>query len=323
MFLTGARLTRMGSSNGLANVFSGLWPDGTQMTPAKFTRLHREAAKANVTINWRWFAENTLTHRGQHAYHAKQDELYVETYPALQPRRDLAQAAYYRALATWRKKHNVGPHTRGDRDVRREFDAIETKRRDALRKVDLEYNRAEADTYTPLIEDYCVRILQTEPRSARQADGTVIVTSRTLETLGSCGEYVDKFQHSWPNGTVITEELCVQNHTRFDWGWAAANLLAPGNYDNWVAATRERNAPLQTTRHELDARYNSELSDLQSKYNQNQLTYQQYTRKLNELDNNFSTAVNTQNTERATVNARVFAEMYTRMPNPRLPELAY
>ena len=67
------------------------------------------------------------------------------------------------------------------------------------------------------------------------------VTVALLRKKGACSEQVTKFQELFPEGVMVTEELCVQHSEVFNWGWAVANLLpasARAEYDKAMASAR-------------------------------------------------------------------------------------
>lgn len=323
MYLTGPLLRRRGAQNSTVHAFTALWPNGTKMTSAKFIKLARECWKNDVLLNWRWFSTSFLTYDGQLIYDNRQRTAHTQTYPELQAKRDLNQAAHYRALAAWRREFSVGPNSSGSRDARAKLREIDKTQHAGDRKITRELNAIEMNVFIALVDEHTVPTYNDKPRSAQQADGTVLVTSQTLRALNSCGEYIDRFHRSWPNGTVITEQLCLENYDRFDWGWAAQNLLAPGHYDEWVTTSRNQAAPLRVARQTLDTQYNTEYDVLRRKYNVGELTRQQYTSKSRELEQRYNTASDQSHRESSQTNARVFAELYARVPNPQLVELAY
>ena len=52
------------------------------------------------------------------------------------------------------------------------------------------------------------------------------ITSRIPRSKGACASQVDLFKEIFPKGVVITEALCVEHADKFDWIWAALNLLS-------------------------------------------------------------------------------------------------
>src|ERR1700733_11541241 len=67
------------------------------------------------------------------------------------------------------------------------------------------------------------------------------VTAKLLCKKGACREQVSKFQELFPEGVVVTEELCVKHSAVFSWNWAAQNLLpapAEADYNKAMAPAR-------------------------------------------------------------------------------------
>ena len=52
------------------------------------------------------------------------------------------------------------------------------------------------------------------------------ITTRMLQAKRACSPQLTKFTELFPEGTEITETLCVQHASVFQWAWAAENLLS-------------------------------------------------------------------------------------------------
>ena len=52
------------------------------------------------------------------------------------------------------------------------------------------------------------------------------VTSRLLKSKGACESQVELFAGLYPKGVAVTEAVCVAVFDKFDWNWAALNLLS-------------------------------------------------------------------------------------------------
>ena len=68
------------------------------------------------------------------------------------------------------------------------------------------------------------------------------ITSDLLRANEACKDQVELFESLFPEGTEITEDLCVKHASQFDWGWASRNLLNEKQrkaYDIAVASARE------------------------------------------------------------------------------------
>ena len=57
-----------------------------------------------------------------------------------------------------------------------------------------------------------------------------MITAELLESKKACVDQVDLFRSLWPNGVTPTRELCIEHADRFDWHWAAKNLLSEDGY---------------------------------------------------------------------------------------------
>ena len=96
----------------------------------------------------------------------------------------------------------------------------------------------------------------------------LIVTARLLKRKDACREQVDLFAATFgPNARVeITEALCVEHAGKFDWGWAAANLLpAPLNAD-YKAKRALLDADYRAKRAPLNADYEAKRALLYADY---------------------------------------------------------
>ena len=56
------------------------------------------------------------------------------------------------------------------------------------------------------------------------------ITKRLLQIKGACASQVALFAETFPHETEITETVCLAVADKFDWGWAAQNLLSPESY---------------------------------------------------------------------------------------------
>ena len=56
------------------------------------------------------------------------------------------------------------------------------------------------------------------------------VTTRMLKLKGACASQVALFAELFPKSVEITEGVCATVADKFDWDWAAANLLSPESY---------------------------------------------------------------------------------------------
>jgi hypothetical protein len=64
------------------------------------------------------------------------------------------------------------------------------------------------------------------------------ITVSLLREHCACATGIAKFKRLFPDGVIVTRELCVQHAHQFDWDWAAGHLLTPtarAQYDAAIA----------------------------------------------------------------------------------------
>lgn len=52
------------------------------------------------------------------------------------------------------------------------------------------------------------------------------ITAKLLKDQGACVKQLRAFKQRWPKGVIPTRELAINHAKRFDWDWAAYNLLS-------------------------------------------------------------------------------------------------
>ena len=62
------------------------------------------------------------------------------------------------------------------------------------------------------------------------------ITSSLLRSKGACADQLRLFDLLFPDGVEITEAVCLSVANRFDWDWAAVNLLSRTAVDAYLAA---------------------------------------------------------------------------------------
>jgi len=70
----------------------------------------------------------------------------------------------------------------------------------------------------------------------------MIVTLKRLEEFGACAEGRERFRELCGESCTVTEKLCVEHATEFNWDWAACRFLpveAWAEYDKAWAPTWE------------------------------------------------------------------------------------
>ena len=63
------------------------------------------------------------------------------------------------------------------------------------------------------------------------------ITLRTLQAEGACIEECTHFATLFPQGVEVTEALCIEHATEFNWGWAAQHLLTAPAWTKYKRAT--------------------------------------------------------------------------------------
>ena len=74
---------------------------------------------------------------------------------------------------------------------------------------------------------------------AFQEDKTMLVTTAKLRDLGACRDQVDLFVALFGESVEVTKALCIEHAQKFNWNWAAKNLLpktARAEYDHATAS---------------------------------------------------------------------------------------
>ena len=63
------------------------------------------------------------------------------------------------------------------------------------------------------------------------------ITSALLKRKGACLDQRRKFAELFPGGVIVTEALCVEHASVFNWEWAAENLLPPSAWAEYGRVT--------------------------------------------------------------------------------------
>jgi hypothetical protein len=101
----------------------------------------------------------------------------------------------------------------------------------------------------------------------------MFVTRTTLMNLDACGDYRDAFDVLFPNGTLVTPELCV-NHARvFSWDWAVDELLSSAGQREFIRtfdpAVDPEVADLQRRRETISSEWRTFVADWAVRHNIN------------------------------------------------------
>ena len=81
------------------------------------------------------------------------------------------------------------------------------------------------------------------------------ITKRLLQRKGACSLQVAIFAEIFPHGAEITEATCLSVAHKFDWTWAAQNLLSPESYAEYKRIRAQANAEYKRVRAPAYAEY--------------------------------------------------------------------
>ena len=81
------------------------------------------------------------------------------------------------------------------------------------------------------------------------------ITKRLLQSKGACASQVALFAEIFPHGAEITEATCLSVAHKFDWTWAAQNLLSPESYAEYERVCAPANAEYERARAQAYAEY--------------------------------------------------------------------
>lgn len=66
-----------------------------------------------------------------------------------------------------------------------------------------------------------------------------MITVEMLKSLGACESELEVFEELFPEGTEVTEELCVRHALDFEWCWCSENLLSPAGFRKYNEVIEE------------------------------------------------------------------------------------
>jgi hypothetical protein len=325
MWLNAGRLRNLGISSAMVlNTFAEIFPEGMNVTATRCMRLERRVTENDAVINWDDIAVNVLTQEGYAKFSADSSQWRRDHAMAHAIQLDRAKARYHTALARWRTEFNVHPNVGA---------SVSRDAQVALAKIDRQYHlderyaaRERRKFKARLFGELSVdngRPAYAEPSSAAQlAPNQVLVTAQTLRSLGSCDTYVLRFRRLWPDGTVITPELCLAHAREFDWHWAAYNLLqAPANR-MWESTSTERTRELNVELNRHYAEYDDAVGKLRREHNAGRVTREQFRDKNGQLTQRHNDVVTRIQGQVAEVGARAFGELYVQHPREGLEQFA-
>ena len=324
MYLTQGRVhTVYGARDRVASTIGRLWPRGFVVTEVRCLRLYREWCKENPgrAFEWGTLAEVFLTHEGHNEYYTRHRQWQRDHGVERTAASEEADGRRLLAIARWRRQYGVTTGI-GSSEARAAYQEITDRYQAASFRLKNELGRFETRLFAELAAQYTKSQFVDAPKVVRVKDGEVLVTSQTLRALGSCGEYVNKFQRLFPDGTVITTELCVEHHDVFDWHWAASNLL-DHRFETWDRESATASEALRRRRTELSVRLNDQVTRFEQNYRDGRLTARQYDDKRTLAYREHDRGIAEVDVELTKLRAQVFGDIYAKSPNPRLPELTY
>lgn len=332
MWLDEARARMYSVPEQFTTALAALYPDGTNVTKTKLLAIEKHAtaaADASATssrrritppvapINWTEVAQRVLTSDGYTAFNALRTERINATATSREIALDKQRARYYRARATWRAKYDVAPHS----DVTGEaLTALqELEKLNTGGGVNPAADRRFAvHALADVMREHLRPELASRPRALELKPGEVLVTWRTLQNLGSCGTYIERFRDRWPEGTVITKQLCVDNADDFEWAWAASQLLDKGVYRDWETRYYREEEDLRRRSRELRRAYDERRQELLHQREAGTITAAQLREKQTTAREDFERINQIVQRDLRTVHARTFADLYAERPRPDL-----
>ena len=92
------------------------------------------------------------------------------------------------------------------------------------------------------------------------------VTKTLLLRKGACDDQLDKFVELFPKGVVVTEALCIEHASVFDWGWAASHLLRAPAQDEYSRVRAAAQAEYERVIAAAWDEYEREMAPAQAEY---------------------------------------------------------
>ena len=93
------------------------------------------------------------------------------------------------------------------------------------------------------------------------------ITTDLLTRRRACRDQLNLFTSLFPDGVTITQALCIEHADKFDWRWAAQNLLSAPLYAEYIAKCAPLYAEYIAKRAPLVAKYNAKRASLYAEYN--------------------------------------------------------
>lgn len=303
------------------NALHALYPEGTKITPSKLVAIDKHVIETNASrpIRWGDVTRQLLTDQGyavwEQMVRAERDRTLIEIAVA----QDRQRSRYYAALANWRRQYNVSPDDYPRGDAQTALSEVEAQNAKRVRSIESVLRLFRVRKLGELVDEHGRAAYAEKPRARKLKPGEVLVTSTTLERLGSCGTYVSRFQEYWPEGTVITKQLCVEHYENFEWAWAAQQLL-DDRYATWERAAYREQEEIGRRIRELNTAHRNTLDRLTERRRADELTVEQYEAKVAQANTDHSRMRERMNTDHRTVFARTFADLYQLHPRPDLAD---
>jgi hypothetical protein len=92
------------------------------------------------------------------------------------------------------------------------------------------------------------------------------ITKHLLQIKGACASQVALFAETFPHGTEITEAVCLAVADKFDWDWAAQNLLSPESYAEYQRVRAQAYAECERVRAQAYAEYQRVCAQAYAEY---------------------------------------------------------
>lgn len=321
MWLNKERLRGATYLRSFSNHFMALYPDGARVTPKKCEQIERRARAHNVQINWLDISSYLLTDTGYNNLRSAIRVINDETAVEYQAGMDASLGRYHTSMATWRRRHNVRvtPTSGPAHDELIAIHARQTRDKNvAVLRRSVRYAR----TFGVLSSEYAQPAFKRKPRLVPVGDGEVLVTANTLHRLGACDTYVIRFGRHFPDGAVITTDLCVKHSAIFDWNWAAHRLLAPDYGDTWHSDMDQLSQKSLQEQRDQRREHMEKVEELRRSLNRGEISSAEHDVQV-ATENARRQKINERlRHEYDTASARAFGELYAVHPNPILPTLS-
>jgi hypothetical protein len=244
------------------------------------------------------------------------------------------QARLFRDRAQFMKTYGVNldalTTTRFTSEQRTAFDVFEERNRKARLRITATRQRQvqariEAVLTHENADQYVREALQKPFDIPQPKEGEAVITGHTLANLGSCSDYVNRMYREFPDGVVITEDVCVTHHRTFDWYWAIERMVSGRHIDEWnQLRVQLHNENIEVTQYrDALTEHERRLGELERVASNGLITNRQYREKrMHEIARWENDQRNTASVE-SIANARAFARIYAQHQRDDLAGMAY